>query len=108
MAIAEQQLAQAQGTGLTASVFSPASGQTVLIREIRIVNTTAGSLNFDLYHDDNGTTYDATTAIYPTTTLVANAMLVDKTHIYMNDSTGNIGFNAPAGLTITLYGAVFT
>ncbi len=108
MANTYKQLAQAVGTGAAASVFSPAASQTVIVREIRVVNTSASSKTFKLYNHDAGTTYNNTTQIVPNTSLPGDTMFVDKCHICMNVDAGSIGFDGPAELTISLWGLVIT
>ncbi len=107
MADAFGPLAQTAGTGSAATVYTPGSGETVIIRCIRIVNTDAASANFVLYHDIDGSTYNAGSTIIPTTSLAGNGTFTDVSAICA-DENGSIGFNGPSTMTITLYGDVIT
>ena len=108
MANTYKQLAQAQGTGGAASVYSPGTGEQVIIRDVVVVNTTGGDLDFILYCDDDGSTFDETTQILSVTTLPSNSTYERHSWITMNVNAGNIGFDAPSGLTITMWGVVIT
>lgn len=74
-------LAQIRPSGTTAvqAYQSPpavaSKGLRTEITLIVICNTTAGSINFSLYHHDSGTTYNQTTALYYATALAANSTL---------------------------------
>ncbi len=64
--ITSKLLAQTRRTATgTATSYTAPSGTTTTIRTITIVNNdTSEAHNIRIYHDDDGTTYDATTAIY--------------------------------------------
>ena len=87
----------------THSVYSPAADieDTILIN---LANTTATAATVWVYHDDDGTTYDATTAIVPNITIPAYTV-IQIGPVYMNDSTGNLAFKqgTSGAITITLY-----
>jgi hypothetical protein len=108
MANTYKQLAQMQGTGSAASAYSPDSGQTAIITDITVANTTAGALSFSLYNDDDGTTYTAATQILGTTSVPANSTYEKRCRICMNNAAGNLAINAPAGLTLTAWGVLIT
>lgn len=51
------------GTSAT-SIFSPSGSKQYLIDLVIVANTTNSSKKFSIYHDESGTTYDETTALY--------------------------------------------
>lgn len=72
-----QQLGQIRLTSTgVASAFVSASELAVEITRIQIVNNSANVVTVELYHDDGGTTYDATTRI-------------DQWHLTATGSTGD-------------------
>tara|TARA_Y100000310_G_C20702209_1_gene830956 strand:- start:3938 stop:4300 length:363 start_codon:yes stop_codon:yes gene_type:complete len=56
-------LAQARGTTSLTSTYSPAAGKTAKIYKITVANTSDGASDFSICLDDNGTTYDESTAL---------------------------------------------
>lgn len=111
MAFQEKQLFQARlGSTTITSVYSPAAATTAIIKQIAICNTTAGALTFRLCVDDDGTTYDETTALYWDTSIAANSTVLIDCFIPMHQDAGNIAFrtSSASGLTITGFGAEIT
>tara|TARA_R100000501_G_C2624250_1_gene117508 strand:+ start:1000 stop:1326 length:327 start_codon:yes stop_codon:yes gene_type:complete len=107
MAFVEKQLAQAEGTGTVTSVYSPATGVRAIIKVVTLCNTTSNDVTFSLYRDDDGTTYDDSTAQFKDAVLGANKTFDKDTFWPMSQSTGNIAFKGD-GITITLDGAEIT
>jgi hypothetical protein len=103
-----KQLAQAVGTGAAFTLLSPSVGETIIIREIVVVNTGGSAVSFTLYNDDDGIVYDTTTQVTPIKTVGPNDFYENKTHWTLNNANGSIGFNAPAAMTITMWGVVRT
>jgi hypothetical protein len=60
---------------------------------------------FDIWHDDDGTTYDATTQLHKDQTVTAGLTRVLEDELFV-DSSGNVAakVDATAALTFTLYG----
>lgn len=100
-------LVQAVGTGAVATIYTPAVGESVIIKCIRIVNTSGSASDVTLYHDIDGSTYNAASMIMGTFSLAGLATFTDVTAIIAN-SAGSIGMNAAATTTVTLYGDVVT
>lgn len=109
MALTYSQLAQARENSTNAvSVYSPSSGETVQAF-IKIANTTAAAVAVRVFHDDNGTTYDESTAIVWDVEVDTGQILeIDK--IFMDDATGNLAYRSASAnaLTATVYGIVKT
>ena len=104
----EKQIGQARINSTTAtSVYSPGAGVTGLIKTIIIANQTGSVDSYRLFVDDDGTTYDQSTALFYDVPIDAYSTHLINTFIAMNDPSGNIAFrNATANaLTITLFGA---
>jgi hypothetical protein len=102
-----KQLAQARENSTDAvSIYSPAAGEIVQIF-LKICNQSGAVATVRVFHDDNGTTYDESTAIMYDMTLAAGATLeIDK--VFMNDSIGNLAYRSSVAnaLTATVYGVI--
>ncbi len=108
MAHVHKQLGQLRPANTTAaSLYSPGSGVEATIRTIIICNQSGASAKFRLFHDDDGTTYDATTALYWDVTFPADDSVLISLFIGMNDENGNLGFRTDTAnaLTATCWGA---
>jgi hypothetical protein len=112
MAIQESQLGQQRpGTGGTAvSLYSPAASTTGIVKSVVVCNTSGSATTYRIYLDDNGTTYDQTTALFYDVPIRA-----DDTHILsiywpMDDSSGNLAVESAdaSALTFTAFGAEIT
>jgi len=103
------QLAQVRLASATASTVFTAVLRTELTR-VQIVNVTAANETFRLYHDDDGTTYDESTALYWDEAISGNRALQVDIAIedggILIDRGGSIGFrpNTNNALTVTIYG----
>ena len=102
--VIRRQVAQVRPTA-TASIYTPGDGVQTTVKRIIICNQTAGDAAFDLYHDDDGTTYDQSTQLYGAQTVAARMSLVLEDELYV-DSGGNIAadVDVASALTITIYG----
>jgi hypothetical protein len=101
-----RQLAQVTPTVTAAlSAYTPGDGVQATIKRVFIKNTAGGDAAFDLFHDDDGTTYDGTTQLYGAETVTAGAtrILIDELYV---DSNGNIAVatDVSSALTFTFYG----
>ncbi len=119
--IAEKQLAQARPAGTSAvSIYTPAASVTAIIKQIFIVNTSGAAATFRVFVDDDGTTYDETTALYWDVSIDDNETMVLpfstagdaplSGFIHMDDSSGNLAVQHSVGsaLTFTVFGAEIT
>ena len=103
-------LAQARPSGTSAvSLYSPT--ELTELDSIIVVNTTGTAATFTLYLDNDGTTYDADSMVYPTTTLAATNgffewVFADGEGVTMNNSSGNFAIKQGTGsaLNYTLFG----
>ena len=106
-----QQLGQLRPANTTAaSLYSPPSTHRVLITQITICNTTAGIEEYSIYHDEDGTTYDASTALTQDESIAANTSIyLVGLEIWLNDAAGNLAVDTSANsaITFTCYGARF-
>jgi len=111
MAFQEKQLGQARENSTNAvSVYSPGASTTTIIKTIFICNTSGAAATYRLFVDDDGTTYDETTAIAWDQSLPADSSIELNTFISMNDSNGNFAYRSSVAnaITITLFGAEIT
>jgi len=111
MPMQEKQLGQLRPANTTAaSLYSPAASTTAVIKSIVVCNQTGTAATFRIFVDDNGTTYDETTAHYFDVSLAANSTLQIDTFWAMNDATGNLAVRTGTNdaLTFTAYGVEIT
>jgi hypothetical protein len=104
-----RQLAQVRpaDTANTAFVNSKES-TTTRIDMIIICNTSAAAAKYRIFHDDDGTTYDQTTALFYDVTLdIAESHELPDTLWLHAANEGNIAVRSDTGsaLTFTAYGA---
>ena len=103
-----RQLAQSRLSDTTAtSLYSPADGVKTQITEILVSNNTAGAIACRIFHDEDGTTYDQSTALYYDESIAANKTLrLDDLNWWMSNSSGNLAGRSATGnaLTFTVYG----
>lgn len=108
MTFQEKQLGQARETSINpVSVYSPGAGITALIRTIVIANTTDSPVLYRLFIDDDGTTYDESTALDWDVQIPANGKAQIDGYFPMNNSSGNLAYRSSVAntLTITVFGA---
>ena len=107
MATTLKQLGQLRPANTTAaSLYSPSSVTTV-VKSIVICNTSGADAAARVFHDDNGTTYDETTALAWDINILANTTVVLEVFVAMNDATGNLAVRTSvnSALTFTAYGS---
>ena len=102
------QVAQSRPSNTTAASVYTAPLPTEVTRII-ICNTTGSAADASLYHDDDGSTFDATTALIESKSIPANDYLeikLDGGSGLMIKRSGQIGVKTGTGnaLTFTLYG----
>lgn len=106
------QLAQTRPSSTTAATaYTAPSGTRVEIKKIVIANVTGSSATYRLFHDDDGTTYDQTTALAYDVSVPANS-----SHVWSAQEDDGIGLRAGGSvgvrtdtsnaLTFTIYGVV--
>lgn len=114
MGLIRKQLAQAVGTTSAVSVVSGIAGKIIVVQQVVINNGSGGAVTARLFLDNDGTTYDATTALLYDKSIAANDYLYlnfgwggDATGLYLTESAGNLAIRASSGgaLTFTVNGA---
>lgn len=105
-------LAQVRPANTTAATAYTAGANTrVEVKKIVIANTTSGAVTYRLFHDDDGTTYDQTTALAYDVSLPANS-----SHVWSAQEDDGIGLRAGGSvgvltgtnnaLTFSIYGVI--
>ena len=90
-----------------ASLYSPPANRSVELTKLLICNQTGSSVTFRLFLDDNGTTYDQTTALFYDQSISANLTWTEDLKGWgMVDSSGNLAVRSSTNdaLTFTLFG----
>jgi len=108
MDLQEKQLGQLRPANTTAaSLYSPAANITGIAKNLVICNTTTSTAKFRVFVDDDGTTYDETTALFFDVILLGNQSVQIDMFTPLNDSTGNFAVRTDTNdaLTFTLFGA---
>ena len=111
MATTLKQLGQLTPANTTAaSLYSPGASTQTLIKSIVVCNTGNTANKYRIFHDDNGTTYDESTALFWDIQLNKESSDILELNIAMNDSTGNLAVRTDSAndLTFTCYGAEIT
>ena len=104
------QLAQARPLDVnTVSIFNVSSGEIFAIASIVICNTSGLDTTYRVFHDNDGSTYDESTALFWDADIRANSSHTIEIFLAMDNSTGNLAIKsgASSALTFTLYGAKF-
>lgn len=107
MGLREKQLGQLRPANTTAaSLYSPPGQTTTIVTEIWVCETAGATPTYRIFVDDNGTTYDETTALAFDVALTANESKRIPCYISMNDSDGNLAVRTSAGnqITFTAFG----
>lgn len=111
MAIQEKQLGQLRPLNTTAaSIYSPGVGVTGIIKEIIICNTTGTTAKASIFQDDDGTTFDKTTALAFEVPVTKGTTIEFSLFLPMDNSAGNLAVQTDSGdsLTFTVSGAEIT
>jgi hypothetical protein len=109
--IQEKQLGQLRPANTTAaSLYSPGASTTWVAKNLVVCNTSGAGASFRAYHDEDGTTYDETTAIFWDVPVAANETVSITSLLSGFTNAGNIGVrtDTASALTFTLYGAEIT
>jgi hypothetical protein len=107
MAYQEKQLGQRRDNDTdTHSVYSPASGITAIITTIMLANTSDKSATVRVFIDDDGTTYNQTTALVYDIVIPRGATEDIRGFFPMNNSDGNLAYQQGTAnaITITIFG----
>lgn len=107
-----KQLGQARPSDTSAaSIYSPDAEEiNTEITLIVVCNVSGAARTFRIFHDENGTTYDATTALFYDTPLNADETIEipyeEGSGIWMRDPSGNLAVRSDSGngITFTVYG----
>jgi hypothetical protein len=111
MANTYKQLAQKRENSTNAvSVYSPNASEEVIIKSIIVANTSGADADVRIFHDDDGTTYDESTAIAWDVTIPTDSVWDREVTICMNNSSGNLAYRSSVSnaLTISVHGVVKT
>ena len=111
MAHTIKQLGQLRPANTTAAtLYSPGASIETIIANVVIWNTSGAAAKYRLFIDDNGTTYDETTALAWDIVIPADTTDIFEVKITMNDSTGNLAVRTDTNnaLTFTANGEEFS
>ncbi len=111
MPFQEKHIAQVRPPATTpVSAYSPATGVTGIVRSITVCNTSAAKAKFSIFLDDDGATFDESTALYFEADLQAKQTFEREVYWPMNNSAGNLGVRSTVAnaLTFTFHGAEVT
>lgn len=91
------------------SLFTPTTNSTSIVRTVLVCNTSAGAVTFRLFIDEDGTTYDETTALMYDYSLAVDTTYAMDTYLVVA-SGGNFGIRTGTSnaLTFTCYGMEIT
>lgn len=91
------------------SVYSPPTSIKTEITRILVCNTTANTPSFRIFLDNDGTTYDQSTALYYDKAMAANDTTIIEGSLWMTNSAGNLAVRTSAAneLTFTVFGAEY-
>jgi hypothetical protein len=109
MAWQEKQLGQALATTAPTSLYSSASGTTI-VTGLVICNYSSTADAFSIYLDDDGTTYTDATALYRDVDIPANTTIQISCHWGMSNTSGNLAIDAVTNtrITVTAFGVEIT
>lgn len=103
-----KQLGQLRPANTTAaSLYSPGASTDAVVKAIVICNTSGADATARVFHDDDGTTYNETTALAWDLVIPADSIVVLELFVAMSDDTGNVAVRTDTGnaLTFTAYGS---
>jgi len=106
-----KQLGQLRPPNTTAtSIYSPPASTTTIITSLVICNTTGSSVKARVFIDDDGTTYDQSTALIYDPDIAANTTVEFSIYWTMNDDNGNLAVRTETNdaLTFTVFGVEIT
>lgn len=101
-------LAQSRPADTTAvSAYSPPNSTRTQIMRMLVCNTTAASHDFRIFLDNDGTTFDETTALFFDEALAANTTREIEGDWWMDNSSGNLAVRTDtnSAFTFSIFGA---
>lgn len=105
MAFIEKQLAQARPGSTPAAIYTCPSSTRAIAKSIMVTNTTNVDKTFSLFIDNDGNTYNATTAIFFNTVLRAKESKLIDSYFVIDTAGGSIGASASdVDVTFTVSG----
>jgi hypothetical protein len=110
-ALNEKMLAQARENSTDAvSVYSPAVKTTAVIKNVTLCNQTSSAATYRIFMDEDGTTYDESTALFYDVNIDGNSTVSIDTFWAMNNADGNLAYrsNTANAITVTVFGAEIT
>jgi len=111
VALTEKQLCQRRDNDTnTHAMYGPPANTIAIIRTIVIANTTGSSATIRLFLDDDGSTYDESTAMMYDVPIPANTTIQLDGFYPMNDPDGNLAYQQGTAnaLTVTVFGVEIT
>ena len=102
-----KQLGQVRPGGASAvGLYSPPAGVRATATCLVVANTTGSATTFGFYHDDDGATFDQSTALAHGTAIQANETVQFEGQYSGDNPAGWFGVASGVGsaLTFTLYG----
>ncbi len=102
-----KQLGQVRPSDTSNTVaFSPSTRDRYAIHNVIICNTSGSAATFRMFLDEDGTTYDQTTAVAYDVAIAADTTILFEVMMYMNDPGGNFAVRSSVGnaLTFTVNG----
>jgi hypothetical protein len=110
--ISEKQLGQVRNTlgGTAESLYSPAASTTAIIKSIVVCENSGNADSFDIYLDDDGTTYSQETCLFKDVAIAANETIILNVYWPMNNASGNLAVEAATTdrVTFTAFGLEIT
>ena len=109
--IAESQLGQLRNAsgGTAESLYSPAA-PTAIVKSIVVANQSGSADTYRIFLDDDGTTYDATTALFYDVAIAAGESHILNVYWPMALAAGNLAVSCAttAACTFTAFGLEIT
>jgi hypothetical protein len=105
-----KQLGQSRpSTTTAASIYNPPAGDNV-VHTIIICNTSNSAAKYRIFVDDDGTTYNESTALFWDISLDPDTSDVLEVKICMNNASGNLAVRTDTSnaLTFTVFGEEIT
>tara|TARA_R110000851_G_scaffold113151_1_gene237665 strand:- start:255 stop:599 length:345 start_codon:yes stop_codon:yes gene_type:complete len=104
----EKIMGQARENSTSAvTVYTLPSRTTAIIKSIVVCNTSGSDTTFRVFIDDDGSTYDQSTALFYDVDLPADETLTFDSFTAMSTVNGTIGYSSGLAnaVTVTIFGA---
>ena len=111
MALQEKLLGQARENSTNAvSVYALPADTTAIIKTIVLCNTTGVAATVRVFVDNDGTTYDQSTALLYDVSIAANETLTLDSFMAMSTASGHLAYRTGTAnaITISVFGAEIT